>query len=212
MLRSHIDHLVVTAPTLEQGAAYVENAVGIVPQVGGEHPRMGTHNLVLRLGADVYLEVIAVNPKALPPDRPRWFELDGSLRQPRLATWVARSNSIHDACTASPVPLGHVEAMTRGQLEWSITLSEDGKLPLQGIAPALIQWRGQAHPAAAMPDMGCALIRVDAFHPEAGLGNRMLESIGFDGVLRMLPAPAGIAPHLVAYIQTPSGPRQLGGT
>src|SRR5690606_31926871 len=92
-LRSHIDHRVVTAPTLEQGAAYVENAVGIVPQVGGEHPRMGTHNLVLRLGADVYLEVIAVNPKALPPDRPRWFELDGSLRQPRLATWVDRKST-----------------------------------------------------------------------------------------------------------------------
>ncbi|MGB3287652.1 MAG: VOC family protein [Burkholderiaceae bacterium] len=212
MLRSNIDHIVITAPSLAEGAAYVEDILGVAPQPGGEHPRMGTHNLVLRLGNDVYLEVIAINPKALPPGRPRWFDLDDTRQTPpRLATWVARSNNIHDACAASPLPLGHVEAMTRGQLEWNITITHDGKLPLQGIAPALIQWQGPAHPAAAMPDLGCALTRVDAFHPDARLGSQILESIGFEGPLHMLPATAGGTAHLIAHIQTPSGPRRLGG-
>ena len=45
-------------------------------QVGGEHPRMGTHNLLLRLGDSVFLEVLSPNPDAPPPSRPRWFGLD----------------------------------------------------------------------------------------------------------------------------------------
>ena len=37
MKSSHIDHLVVTAPSLEVGMNYVEAALGARPQPGGEH-------------------------------------------------------------------------------------------------------------------------------------------------------------------------------
>src|SRR3546814_3543188 len=150
---------------------------------------MGTHNMVLRLGDDVYLEVIAINPKALPLDRPRWFELDGSpSRSPRLATWVARANNIYDACAASPLSLGNIEAMTRGELQWKISIPADGRLAMQGIAPALIQWETDTHPAGGMPDAGCSLVRVEAFHSDVQAGRDLLEKIGFEGPLDVLPA------------------------
>src|SRR3546814_14325236 len=105
MLRSYIDHIVITAPSLAEGAAYVESVLGVAPQPGGEHTRMGTHNMVLRLGDDVYLEVIAINPKALPLDRPRWSEPDGSRsRSPRSANSFAWDNTIYVACAAPPLP------------------------------------------------------------------------------------------------------------
>jgi hypothetical protein len=212
MSRSCIDHIVITAPSLAEGAAYVEHVLGVAPQPGGEHPRMGTHNLLLKLGDDVYLEVIAINPKALPPDRPRWFQLDSVAGQPaRLATWVARTDNIYDACAASPLPLGHIEVMTRGQLQWMISIPAEGGLVMQGIAPALIQWETDKHPASGLPDSGCSLVHMEAFHSDAQAGRDLLEKIGFEGQLDVLRADSGTPAHLVAHIQTPSGLRQLSG-
>jgi hypothetical protein len=54
----YIDHIVITAPDLEVGAEFVRQTLGVIPQSGGAHPRMGTHNLLLRLGDSLYLEVI----------------------------------------------------------------------------------------------------------------------------------------------------------
>jgi hypothetical protein len=39
----------------------------------------------------------------------------------------------------------------------------------------------------------------------------MLECLGFQGPFSAAPLAAGQQPYLVAHIQTPTGPRQLGG-
>jgi hypothetical protein len=41
------DHITVTASSLEAGIAFVRESLGVSPQVGGEHPRMATHNLAI---------------------------------------------------------------------------------------------------------------------------------------------------------------------
>jgi hypothetical protein len=204
---SRIDHLIVTAASLTEGVDYVQRELGVEMQAGGEHVRMGTHNRLLKLGEKLYLEVIAANPAVPRPDRARWFQLDDadSVRVPRLATWVARTDDIRAAASASPVPLGKVEAMSRGNFQWLITVPDDGRLPLRGLAPALIQWPSEAHPADMLKDLGCSLIRLEGFHPQAEKVTRMLGSIGFEGEF---PVSSG-GPRLVAHIHTPAGPRQL---
>jgi len=214
MLHSWIDHIVISAPSLEQGAHYLRQTLGVDPQAGGEHSRMGTHNCLLKLGDDVYLEVIAANPEATPPGRTRWFQLDDPQwnNGPKLATWVARTNDIQAAAQAArPVPIGGVQAMSRGNLDWLISIPDDGTLALQGAAPALIQWNTPTHPASAMQDGGCSLTRLEIFHPEARALTSLLERIGFAGNVQVFPLQDGAQPHLVAHIQTPAGPRQLGG-
>jgi hypothetical protein len=207
MPRSHLDHLIVTAASLAEGAKHVRRELGVEMQAGGEHVRMGTHNVLLKLGEKLYLEVIAANPAVPRPDHPRWFQLDDadSIHVPRLATWAARCDDIHAAAVASPVPLGKVESMSRGDFQWLITVPGDGRLPLRGLAPTLIQWRSEAHPAETLKDLGCSLIRLEGFHPQAEKVTRMLGSIGFEGEF---PVSSG-SPRLVAHIQTPAGPRQL---
>jgi hypothetical protein len=201
---SRIDHLVVTAASLDAGAEYVRSALGVEMQAGGEHARMGTHNRLLRLGETLFLEVIAANPDAPRPDRPRWFQLDepDSVKTPRLATWVASCDYIH---ALAPESLGKIETMTRGSFRWLITVPEDGKLPLQGIAPTLIEWRSDAHPAQGLKDLGCSLVRFEGSHPRPEEVAAMLHSIGFDGDF---PVSRGEA-RLVARIRTPAGERRL---
>lgn len=212
MLRSQIDHLVITAPSLATGVEYVRDVLGVTPQAGGKHPAMGTHNCLLKLGDTVFLEVLCVDPDAPAPDRPRWFQLDEeeSVQEPRLATWVVRTTDIKAALTASPVVSGYVTPMSRGDLNWHITLPRNGSLPLQGVAPTLIQWEQQVtHPAGRLAESGCSLLKLEGFHPRADKVREMLDAVGFIGDFSISPLPAGAVPYLVAHIQTPAGPRRL---
>src|SRR5581483_3649792 len=104
---TELDHLTIAAHTLDQGLAYVRDALGVDLPTGGAHPRMATHNRLLRLGDGVFLEVIAIDPAAPPPARPRWFQLDDPAlqadlrRAPRLLTWVVRTSDIATTFLAS---------------------------------------------------------------------------------------------------------------
>ncbi len=211
MAHSFLDHIAVTAFSLEAGAAFVRECLGVSPQAGGEHPRMATHNLLLRLGESTYLEVIAPNPAVPPPGRARWFALDrlGAQSPPALSTWVVRSADIRAACAAAAEPLGNIEAMSRGALDWLIAIPEDGEVPLDGAAPALIEWPAGVHPAARMEEKGLSLARLEIFSAQAERLTRLLESLALEAPVVVLPAPAGTKPRLVAHIRTPDGLRRL---
>ena len=208
-----IDHLAVTAPTLEAGVAYVREVLGVEPGPGGEHGRMGTHNRLLRLGDSLYLEVIAPNPAMPAPGRPRWFGLDDLAADapPRLGAWVLRTPDIRAATAAAGAALGDVEPMSRGTFEWLITIPADGRQPLGGVAPALIEWRAGGHPAERLPDCGLALERLEIFHPEPLRVERLLAALGFAGPVAVHELPADEVPYLAARIATPGGLRRLSG-
>lgn len=212
MRSARLDHITLTAPTLEAGADYVRRQLGVEPQPGGEHPHMGTHNRLLRLGEAMFLEVIAVNPAAPAPNRPRWFALDhlAADAAPRVAAWVAACEDIDAAvAAAAPLALGNIEAMTRGQASWRITIPADGSLPLQGVAPSLIQWTVTAHPASRLEDRGCTLVALEGVHPQAEAITAMLAAIGFSGDFSVRQGAPGEPAQLVARIRTPQGVRTL---
>jgi hypothetical protein len=65
-----LDHLVVAARTLDEGAAWCADTLGVAPEAGGRHALMGTHNRVLSIAGPGwprgYLEIIAIDPEAPP--------------------------------------------------------------------------------------------------------------------------------------------------
>lgn len=211
-MRAELDHLVVIAPTLADGADFVIRALGVEPQAGGSHPLMGTHNLVLRLGADAYLEIIAIDPAAPRPTRPRWFALDDlpSSATPRLATWVARTSGLDEAADRVASCVGNVETMTRGSLKWRITIPADGSLAQGGLIPSLIEWQSAVRPAMNMSDSGCSLLMLEAFHAEPGFLREELGRLGLNGVVTVTALQTARLPYLVAHIDTPAGQRLLG--
>jgi hypothetical protein len=180
-----LDHLVVAARTLDEGAAWCGQTLGIVPGEGGMHAFMGTHNRLFSIASTqfprAYFEIIAIDPQARAPGRKRWFDLDSPALQealrhgPRLIHWVARCDDI-GARVAALARQGHdVGAVLHaeretpsGMLRWRITVREDGARLAQGAWPTLIQW-GDVHPADTMPHSGVRLVQFGAHGLPAGL-------------------------------------------
>jgi len=203
MLR--LDHLVVSAGVLEEGVAHVEQALGTAMAPGGRHPLMATHNRLLGLG-DVYLEVIAADPAALPPAHPRWFDLDRFAGPPRLTSWVAACDDLEGALACSPPGSGVITPLSRGDLRWEMAVPEDGVLPFDGTFPGLIRWHGAAHPVQRLPDSGLRLLRLEIAHPEAAaLRAALAGRLADDRIV----ITAGPAKALRAHFSTPRGPRRL---
>src|SRR5438128_9502749 len=145
------------------------DAGGCAPR-GGDHQRMGTHNALVRLGSATYLEVIASNPVAPPPGRPRWFELDRMAPDatPRLATWVARTDDMKSTVADCPSQYGAIEPMSRGPLNWLITVAPDGSLFAGGVFPTLIEWQTQKHPATRLENQAWGLSFLKLFIQRQG--------------------------------------------
>jgi hypothetical protein len=169
---------------------------------------MGTHNSVLRLGDRVYLELIAIDPDGIKPDRPRWFGLDRpSMRAslalgPRLIHWVARCADIEAARNVSPSDHGLVYPMTRAPYSWRITIPDDGHLPGDGLVPTLIEWAGATHPADTLTDDHLSLVTMAGAHPEPASIRGALAGLGLTETLKITYA---VKPRLAAMLRTPRG-------
>jgi hypothetical protein len=202
------DHLVVAAQTLAAGCDFVEARLGIRPRSGGKHVAMGTHNALLGLGPRLYLEVIAVDPDAAAPPRPRWFDLDeprmsASLAEaPRLVHWVVRTGDIDALRERAKIDPGPVHRMQRGDFRWRITIPDDGHLPGGGLVPTLIQWSGDAHPADGLYDNGLRVVALAGEHPDPAPIRLALVALGLSDMLKVT---YGRSPRLAAMVRTPRG-------
>jgi hypothetical protein len=211
-IHTAIDHLVLVARSLEEGADFCERELGVRPGAGGEHPLMGTHNRLLALGGKNYLEVIAINPAAPAPKHRRWFGMDDmdlqkrTERGPSLAAFVAASNDV-GACVEAMPELGVVQNLQRGDLRWQMALRDDGALLEGGTVPAVIQWPEDMHPTANMAPSGCRLLRLQAVHPEPQTLLAKWQCLGLDHapLLECCAAEEEGEPYLAAYISTPRG-------
>jgi len=174
MPKLNLDHIAIAADTLEEGVAYLERKLGFEIPLGGEHPKMGTHNCLLHLG-DVYLEVIAINPNAAAPSHPRWFNLDNRKGAPAISTWIVNTNNIGEALNTVADTVGPAIEMSRGDLNWRISVPEDGTMPMDGFYPTVIEWPRNVHPVANMKDFGLELERFIIKHPKADFIKQSLE-------------------------------------
>jgi Glyoxalase-like domain len=207
-----LDHIVIAASSLEAGVSFAERALGVPMPAGGAHPLMGTHNHLLRLGETLFLEVIAPDPAAGPLQRPRWFALDDPrvraelTASPRLITWVAATRDIAAALRSVPHAAGPAVRVTRGDIEWLISIPPDGSMPFDGAFPAFIQWPEGPHPASRMPDLGCSLIKFEIAHPDSELIGQALKPFFSDPRVQFRATPA-MSMHVT--IKTPRGERTL---
>lgn len=206
-LSTQPDHLVVAAINLEEGCDWIERRLGERPRAGGSHDAMGTHNALLSLGPRFYLEVIAIDPAAGAPPRPRWFDLDSPAMKselsqgPRLIHWVVRTCQLDTIALRIP-ELGVPMSMSRGAFTWRICVPEDGRLPGQGLVPAAIEWPDARHPSDGLRDTGMRLVALAGELADPAPVRSRLAQLGQSETMKVT---SGRSPRIVAMIRTPRG-------
>jgi hypothetical protein len=192
---AEIDHIVVGARTLAEGAAYIEAHLGVKPGPGGTHDGVGTHNLLLGLGKACYLEVIAPDPAQPEPPHPRPFDLDSpSVKlmleaEPRLLAWVARTPVLDAVITRLGTHnAGEIRAMKRGKLTWRMAMPPQNQ-DMSNLIPSLIQWDDGKSAATRLPDSGVRLLALEAEHPEVDGVRIALAGRGLEEAIRLRRSP-----------------------
>ena len=171
--RVMLDHLLWGVTDLDEGIAAFEKHSGVRAAIGGRHPGAGTHNALLDLEEDCYLEIIAPDPSQ--ENFSGFGELLRGLSTPGLVTWAARTRDVEQvAAAARGVGLdpGEIAGMSRRRpdgevLEWRFL--QIGGHPWGPLLPFFIQWLSPAHPSRAAP-RGCRLEHFSLACPDpAGL-------------------------------------------
>lgn len=204
MGRPRFDHLVVAAANLAEGRAWMEARLGVEARGGGRHAQMGTHNALWGLG-ESYLEVIAIDPAAEAPRRPRWFGLDDPQIQARLAegpallTWAVAVDDL--AALGPPVPCDPPVEFARDDLTWEVMLPKGRELPLGGAWPLTIRWTSGVHPAERLADQGLRLERLEVAGEGAAAAEAALGEVAGPVLFSATDGPT----RLAAVLRAPGG-------
>lgn len=204
---AEIDHIVIGARTLEEGAAYAEALLGVKPSKGGAHPGVGTHNMLIGMGANCYIEIIAPDPAQPDPPHPRPFDLDdASLRtmleaEPRLIAYVASTPALDPLIARLGAShAGEIAAMSRGDLRWRMAFPPQ-RQDMDNLIPPMIQWEGD-RAAKHIRDSGWRLTALEAEHPDAQALRTALTARGLADAVKVRQSPH---PRLVAQLRHRDG-------
>jgi catechol 2,3-dioxygenase-like lactoylglutathione lyase family enzyme len=200
-----VDHIIYAAPDLEAAVDVIEKRLGVRAAGGGQHTGQGTHNGLLALGPQTYLEIVAPDPYQPEPAASRPYGVDG-MTHPGLVGWALTCDDI-DASVATSrtrgfdpgdVVEGRRVTPTGTVLRWRATSAENA-----GVIPFLISWDDTPHPAHSAPP-GLTLESLHIEHPDPASVGPNLHALGAHVEVRPAPEPA-----LVARVFGPRGVDEL---
>lgn len=205
-----LDHLVWLAGDLDAACAQFEAMSGIKPQYGGAHPS-GTHNALVSLGEQVYLEIAA--PVAGAQVGHPWVDAARRRPEPHLYAYCMRSADPLDKLAVAVKETGlRAFGPSKGSrttpdglsLHWDLFIPI---VPGAGrVVPFLIDWQDTPHPAQTTSS-AASLIAFGAFHPEPARIRDAMALLAPGVVL----AQREDQSDLVAELSTPRGPVRLSG-
>jgi hypothetical protein len=208
-----LDHITVIAPSLIEGVLHVKNCLDLDVPFGTRHDYMGTHNHRLQLGNTVYLEIVALDPEGAEPGRPRWFGLDNQEKVRsdwkegrRLRGWVASTEAIDSVVSTRRAIFGDKVSLPTANPTFYFAIPEDGSLPLDGVAPSVIDHRGDPTPMASIPDLGARLRSLTLEHPNPTAIETLYRELSIEHPPSIVQAPKV---RYRALIETPRGLKEL---
>lgn len=192
-----VDHLVYATPSLDRGIEEIEALLGVRASAGGRHLGRGTHNALLALDTDIYLEIVAPDPEQPDPPTPRAFGLDG-LKESRLATWAVKSDHldvVRERAESNDIRLGGIQNGNRRRadgvdLSWRYT--DPATVVADGLVPFFIDWGQSPHPALTAP-RGSQFVDLRGEHPDPASVQARLEALGIQMSVTDAPRPGLIA-------------------
>ncbi|MFA5552097.1 MAG: VOC family protein [Trueperaceae bacterium] len=209
MVSIQIDHLLYAGPDLAQLGEGFTARSGLRAVQGGRHENWGTHNSLLGLGSNEYIELIASEPGASGP----WGALFSRLMGPSLQAWCVRAGNA-DVVAAKLEGAGIATRRVPGgrrlpdgsMLTWELVFPRGHAFG--GALPFFIDWQGSAHPALSLePRATLAWVRVE--HPQPDEYERVLATVG--ALPERLKVAAGPRLALRARFETASSAFELAG-
>ncbi len=208
-----MDHLLVGAPELEQGIAWLEARTGVRAIFGGSHPGLGTWNALASLGPNQYLEILAPDP-AQPEVETFYVPGLRGFKEPRLATWAARADLGGDAFGGGP-PTGLVVSERRSgsrirldgtKLAWTLAFpAHIHEATFGGLLPFLIEWEDLAHHPGRSAPPGLTVRSLGFAGPRPDDLGAALRSLGIEASIVSTSTPS-----LRLELDTPAGVVVLG--
>lgn len=177
-----IDHIVYCVNDLNAAISDLESRLGIAPTYGGRHMTQGTHNAILDLSENCYLEILAVDKENKTISHNRWMGID-LVQRPMITRWALKSKDlISDQQYLQSVDsnLGQIVEGSRktpvgNQLAWRMLLPLAE--PVVEILPFMVDWSSSdTHPTQNLPK-GCTLKSFALRTPDTSRVHTTLSSI-----------------------------------
>lgn len=198
-----LDHLMWEELTLEAGETRFAEATGIKPTFGGKHSHSGTHNSLLSLGYEVYLEIISLDP-----EHPRTAETLRSAPPdfaPKLIAFGVKATDldyVERLVAKSGLEVAQRHDITRQSFSGEVWRWETlvvGGHTFENCLPFFTQSSNALHTSETSPK-GCELLEFLVCHPEYKTLLRLYEEMEIG-----VPVIQAEHPHLRAILQTPKG-------
>lgn len=166
-----IDHLVYCVRDLKEAIAQFENEFGISPAIGGRHIHKGTHNAIVNLGNNSYLEILAIDHSNESVKGDRWMGID-LLEESKMTRWALKSIDLKSDVKAIQKINPDLCEISQGQritpdgktLKWSMSLPLSK--PEVEIIPFFVDWsQSDVYPTDNLSQT-CELINVEFSHPK----------------------------------------------
>ena len=158
--RHYVDHIVIGVNKLPFGMSQLKALTGVDPVFGGVHPHLGTHNALISLGDETYLEILAPDPDADPASvnatGQGYLAAISPLRQVTPVLWAIGSTDLAQTRArlreaginiSAPAP-GSRRKPDGSLLRWQTAEITSFSSP---AAPFFIEWEGDSTPAASTP-------------------------------------------------------------
>ncbi|MEM6415240.1 MAG: VOC family protein [Pseudomonadota bacterium] len=178
-----LDHIVLAAGDLECACKDFERTTGITPVYGGKHANQLSHNALVSIGQDLYLEIFAPLPGI--SDGHHWIRACHTFRAPRVLSFCLRAlTTLEDAvnvCKKAGIsgmgPAEWSRKTTSGdELTWRLFYPEDTKYEI--ALPFFIDWLDSTHPSKTSPG-GIKLMSIDIKTPHKNAVVNLYNEFGF---------------------------------
>jgi hypothetical protein len=106
---------------------------------------------------------------------------------------VAAVSDIETAVRQCGYDCGQITTVTRGDLQWRLTIPDDGSLPAGGVLPSLIEWPEGMHPVASLAETDIHLDTIHLTHPDPAHIEACLDRLGLASIATVTSGDIAIA-------------------
>ena len=151
----NIDHIILGINDLDKGIAQFKELTGITPVFGGIHPNSFTHNALVALDGEMYIEIMAPRPDA--QQVPDYFLTLENLTPIDWAVRTRDTQQTKEKLNAAGFIISERREGSRAKSDGTLLSWITFGIENQEDFPFFIEWgTGSVHPSASSP-AGCSL-------------------------------------------------------